>query len=81
MPAQKFLQDLEKKLWTAADKLRSGCSVKADAPFNSIALTDKFIDSGTVFAGVDDVDNYVASMQSITEELMATFEDTYLDCP
>jgi len=64
----------------AADRLRSGCTVKADAPFGSVALTDKFIDSGTVFAGVDDVDNYVGSMQSITEELMATFEETYLDC-
>lgn len=64
----------------AADRLRSGCTVKADAPFGSVALTDKFIDSGTVFAGVGDVDNYVASMQSITEELMSSFEDTYLDC-
>lgn len=64
----------------AADRLRSGCSVKADAPFKSNALTDKFIDSGTVFAGVDDVDNYVSSMQSITKELFETFESTYLDC-
>ena len=43
----------------AADRLRSGCTVKADAPFESIALTNKFIDSGTVFAGADAVDNYV----------------------
>ena len=64
----------------AADKLRSGCTVKADAPFKSNALTDKFIDSGTVFAGVDDVDNYVTSMQSITKVLFDEFEDTYLDC-
>ncbi|MEM8916491.1 MAG: sugar ABC transporter substrate-binding protein [Pseudomonadota bacterium] len=63
-----------------ANKLRSGCAVKADAPFKSNALTDKFIDSGTVFAGIDDVDNYVASMQSITEVLFAEFEATYLDC-
>ncbi len=64
----------------AADKLRTGCTVKADAPFKSNALTDKFIDSGTVFAGIDDVDNYVGSMQAITETLFATFESTYLDC-
>ena len=64
----------------AADRLRSGCTVKADAPFKSNALTDKFIDSGTVFAGVDDVDNYVSSMQAITKELFGTFEATYLDC-
>ncbi|PWJ11752.1 sugar ABC transporter substrate-binding protein [Jannaschia seohaensis] len=63
-----------------ADRLRSGCEVKADAPFKSIALTDKFIDSGTVFAGIDAVDNYVASMQAITAELMEGFEDTYLTC-
>ncbi|MEO1250398.1 MAG: sugar ABC transporter substrate-binding protein, partial [Pseudomonadota bacterium] len=63
-----------------ANKLRTGCTVKADAPFKSNALTDKFIDSGTVFAGVDDVDNYVASMQSITKVLFDEFEATYLDC-
>ena len=63
-----------------ADKLRSGCSVKADAPFKSNALTTKFIDSGTVFAGIDDVDNYVVSMQSITKALFEGFESTYLDC-
>ncbi len=63
-----------------ANKLRTGCTVKADAPFKSNALTDKFVDSGTVFAGVDDVDNYVASMQSITKVLFDEFEATYLDC-
>ena len=63
-----------------ADKLRGGCEVKADAPFASNALTDKFIDSGTVFAGVNDVGDYVASMQAITEELFEGFESTYLDC-
>ncbi len=63
-----------------ADRLRSGCTVKADAPFKSNALTDKFIDSGTVFAGIDDVDNYVASMQAITKVLFEQFESTYLDC-
>ncbi|MEM8728737.1 MAG: sugar ABC transporter substrate-binding protein [Pseudomonadota bacterium] len=63
-----------------ADRLRDGCSVKADAPFSSIALTDKFIDSGTVFAGVDAVDNYVGSMQAITKDLFDGFEETYLDC-
>lgn len=62
------------------DRLRSGCTVRADAPFNSIALTDRFVDSGTVFAGVDAVDNYVASMQAITQEIFEGFEDTYLDC-
>ena len=63
-----------------ADKLRNGCTVKANAPFKSNALTNRFIDSGTVFAGKDAVDNYVASMQSITKDLMKTFEATYLAC-
>lgn len=64
----------------AADRLRSGCTVKADAPFKSNALTDKFIDSGTVFAGAADVGNYVGSMQKITKVLFDEFESTYLDC-
>lgn len=64
----------------AADRLRSGCTVKADAPFKSNALTAKFIDSGTVFAGINDVANYVGSMQSITKTLFEGFESTYLDC-
>lgn len=65
----------------AASKLRGGCTVKGDAPFKSTALTDKFIDSGTVFVDASSVDTYIAAMQGITEDLMATFEATYLDCP
>ena len=64
----------------AADRLRNGCSVKADAPFKSNALTSKFIDSGTVFAGPEQVGSYVSAMQGITKTLFATFEKTYLDC-
>lgn len=64
----------------AADKLRTGCKVKADAPFKSNALTNKFIDSGTVFVDASQVDTYVTAMQGITKDLFATFETTYLDC-
>ena len=64
----------------AADRLRNGCTVKADAPWKSNALTNKFIDSGTVFVDASGVDNYVAAMQGITKTLFATFEKTYLDC-
>ncbi len=64
----------------AADKLRTGCTVKADAPFKSNALTSKFIDSGTVFVDASGVDNYVAAMQGITKTLFGSFEKTYLDC-
>jgi ribose transport system substrate-binding protein len=63
-----------------ADRLKNGCTVKADAPFKTIALTNRFIDSGTVFAGKDDVANYVGSMQKITKDIFATFEKTYLTC-
>ena len=65
----------------AAMKMRSGCTVKADAPFKSTALTEKFIDSGTAFVDASSVDNYIASMQAVTKDLMATFEANYLDCP
>jgi ribose transport system substrate-binding protein len=65
----------------AADRMRSGCTVKADAPFKSNALTAKFIDSGTAFVGADKVDTYVTAMQDVTKTLMADFEATYLDCP
>jgi ribose transport system substrate-binding protein len=64
----------------ALDKLRHGCKVKADAPFKTIVLTNRFIDSGTVYADKDAVDNYVASMQSITKKIFADFEKTYLTC-
>lgn len=52
----------------AADRLASGCTVKADAPFASTALTDKFIDSGTAFVDASGVDNYIAAMQAVTTE-------------
>ncbi|SHO67414.1 monosaccharide ABC transporter substrate-binding protein, CUT2 family [Pseudoxanthobacter soli DSM 19599] len=65
----------------AVDKLRSGCTVKADAPWKKNALTDHFIDSGTVFVGPEQVDNYVTAMQGITKDLFSTFEKTYLNCP
>ena len=65
----------------ALDKLRHGCKVKADAPFKTIALTNRFIDSGTVYADKDAVDNYVGSMQAITKKIFTDFASTYLTCP
>ncbi len=64
----------------AADKLRNGCKPKADAPWKKNALTDRFINSGTVFAGPEQVDDYVASMQKITKKIFASFQETYLTC-
>ena len=65
----------------AASKLRGGCTVKADAPFTSTKLTDRFIDSGSTFIDASGVDTYIGSMQAVTKAVMATFEATYLDCP
>jgi len=65
----------------ALNRIRSGCKVKKDAPFKTIALTNRFIDSGTVYADKTAADNYVASMQAITKTIFAGFEKTYLDCP
>lgn len=65
----------------ALDKLRSGCSVKEDAPFKSTALTAKLIDSGTAYVTADKVDTYIDVMREITKNLRDTFQTTYLNCP
>lgn len=65
----------------ALDRVRQGCSVKADAPFQETAQTAKFIDSGTAFVGADQVDDYQQAMIDVTDAIMADFEATYLDCP
>lgn len=65
----------------ALDKLRNGCTVKADAPFKANALTSKFIDSGTIFVAADQVDTYVDAMRDKTKTLLADFATTYLTCP
>jgi ribose transport system substrate-binding protein len=65
----------------ALDRIRNGCKVKADAPFKTIALTNRFIDSGTVYADKSAVDNYVGSMQAITKTIFADFAGKYLTCP
>lgn len=64
----------------ALDKLRSGCSIKADAPFGSNALTDKFIDSGTAFVDASNVDGYIDAMRAETDKVLKDFEETYLTC-
>ncbi|HEY9346140.1 MAG TPA: sugar ABC transporter substrate-binding protein, partial [Inquilinus sp.] len=62
------------------DRLRNGCTIKADAPWKTNALTNHFVDSGTVFVGADKVDTYVSAMQDITKNLLASFDATYLNC-
>jgi ribose transport system substrate-binding protein len=58
-----------------------GCKVNDKAPFESNALTARFIDSGTAFQGIDGVDTYQNAMKAVTAELMKTFKATYLICP
>ena len=58
-----------------------GCKVNDKAPFKSVALTNRFIDSGTAFQGIDGVDHFENSMKAVTAELMKTFKATYLICP
>lgn len=64
----------------ALGKLKSGCTVKEDAPFKSNALTAKFIDSGTAYVDAPKVDTYVDVMRDETQKLLANFETTYLNC-
>jgi ribose transport system substrate-binding protein len=64
----------------AINKLRAGCTVKADAPFKTNALTTKFIDSGTAFIDAAKVDTYVDTMRDETKKLLASFDATYLSC-
>jgi ribose transport system substrate-binding protein len=63
------------------DLVRSGCTLKDDAPWQTTAQTDRFIDSGTAFVGQAEVANYQEAMVRETERIMADFKATYLNCP
>ncbi|MEO1018347.1 MAG: substrate-binding domain-containing protein [Pseudomonadota bacterium] len=65
----------------ALDLIRQGCEIKDDAPFQTTAQTENFIDSGTAFVGVDQVADYQEAMISVTDEIMTDFKDSYLNCP
>jgi ribose transport system substrate-binding protein len=65
----------------AMDLVRQGCTMKDDAPWQTTAQTDRFIDSGTAFVGAEQVDDYQAAMVRVTDEVMADFKDTYMNCP
>lgn len=62
------------------DKLRNGCTLKADAPWKSNALTAKFVDSGTVFVDAATAPTYVDAMRGITKDLLANFEKDFMTC-
>lgn len=63
------------------DKLRSGCTIKADAPFETNALTTKFVDSGTVFVDAATAPTYVTAMVGISADLKANMDTNFPDCP
>ena len=63
------------------DKVRAGCTIKADAPWKSNALTSKFIDSGTVFVDATTAPNYVTAMVDISKDLKASMDKDFLSCP
>jgi ribose transport system substrate-binding protein len=62
------------------DKLRSGCTIKADAPWKSNALTAKFVDSGTVYVDATQADTYVDAMRGISKILLASMDKDFLAC-
>ncbi len=62
------------------DKLRSGCTIKADAPWKSNALTVKFVDSGTVYVDATQADTYVDAMRGISKTLLASMDKDFLAC-
>jgi ribose transport system substrate-binding protein len=63
------------------DKLRSGCTLKEDAPWKSNALTAKFVDSGTVFVDLATAPTYVTAMVGISADLKTNMDTNFLSCP
>jgi len=55
------------------DQIRQGCSRKADAPW--------FIDTGTFLIDKSNLETYQDQRVQITQDLLSTFKDKYLDCP
>jgi ribose transport system substrate-binding protein len=55
------------------DKIRHGCTVKEGAPW--------FIDTGTFLIDQSNLDTYQDQRVEITNEILSTFEEQYLDCP
>jgi ribose transport system substrate-binding protein len=55
------------------DKIRHGCTVKEGAPW--------FIDTGTFLIDQSNLDTYQDVRVQITNDILSTFEEQYLDCP
>lgn len=65
----------------AADRLRNGCTLKADAPWTEANQTAMLIDSGTVYVDAANLDTYRDISQEKAKELLAAFQEKYLECP
>jgi ribose transport system substrate-binding protein len=65
----------------ALDKVLNGCTFKDDAPFAKTAQTARFIDTGTLFIGADQVDQYVDGLKVLTQELRGKLDSAFLSCP
>lgn len=64
----------------ALDKVLSGCKFKDDAPFAKTAQTARFIDTGTLFIGADQIEKYVDGLKTLTEQLRANLDKDFLSC-
>ena len=65
----------------ALDKMLAGCTIKANAPFSPTPQHETFIDSGTKLITADNIDTWQDEMKKVTEDILATFDDKFLDCP
>ena len=65
----------------ALDKMIGGCTIKANAPFSPTPQHETFIDSGTKLITADNIDTWEDEMKKVTEEILATFDEKFLDCP
>lgn len=64
----------------AADKLRNGCKVVEDAPFESHPLTARFINSGAPYVNASNVDSRAEVDREMTVKMLAKVEQNFLDC-
>ena len=65
----------------ALDKLVNGCKIKKDAPFTPTPQHVTFIDSGTMLVTRENIGTWQEEMKKVTDELLASFDEKYLDCP
>ena len=65
----------------AVDKLRTGCTLRADAPWKNANRSAKLMDSGTVYVTADNLETYHDTQKEDAKALLASFKASYLKCP